>query len=1137
MKKFVSILIILLLVSVVSMVRVSPADTNSTVLYVDPPSVIDDTLQPEPAQIIRPMADGTDTDWTGKTLTIRPDSDGTYTDWNGRILTLNPNDHGTYTEWSSWTHIIPDDNGIYTGWTASYSFWDDWPTHDSDASKVYATADNKNETSTLADPPTNDPARDLTISKVRLTIVARNTLTSDEKVRMMLMGPLNRSVTGRIVDAGWNGWTRVGSSPWLGAPDHPSNYIYTSVTNDKIGNFTFGDVPTPPPGVTWCAAALHIKTWKSVGGDDRMNIYLYNGTHWSSAYTVYPSSTKAPGTYMEIDVSDFLNTEAEINAAQMCIEKVTLGAAADTIYVDHAVLLCRALDYGLETALATTYTEYTSEWSTNPATGSAWNWTEIEWLDAGVQSEQVDAWTGELRVTQLYVSILTGGLYTDLDEWPDHNGDTDYVTATAKAMHQSSALQNHTAEAWSVSRVQVGIVARTTGAETTVIMMLVIGGTVYEGDSHSLSTTYTDYTSEWSTNPATGSAWNWTEIEWLDAGVQSEQVDAWTGELRVTQLYVSILTGGLYTDLDEWPDHNGDTDYVTATAKAMHQSSALQNHTAEAWSVSRVQVGIVARTTGAETTVIMMLVIGGTVYEGDSHSLSTTYTDYTSEWSTNPATGSAWTWPEIDALEAGVKTRVTGPGWKGGELRVTQLYVKVIEPGTYAHWNETTQDGDDTYVSALDDAQYRSSTLQDHTSENWNIARVQVSIVARTDVITNENVTIMLVVDGTVCLGASYPVTATYSTYSSVWTQNPRYNIPWNWTAIDDLEAGVQSRVSIDGVWKGEIRVTQLYVVVGEPGTYTEWDETTQDGDVTYVSATTDGMKESSVLEDPSYPTWNIARVRVVFYARVTVTDEEVEKVHPMLVIGGTPYPGKAYTLNTTYVKYTGDWGKNPKTGSYWDWPDIDTLEAGVQSRVGEDRVWTGEIRITQLYVEVAGPRAFTVDILVENVTDLFGYNFFLNYNTTVLTATSITVGGFLLPNYFIFHEEINDDLGYVWYAVTQGIGETAGVSGNGTLATITFLVDSYGQSPLDLDIDELFDRWGDDIPYEEPYDSCFSNKILGDVDSDHDVDASDLVALSEAYGSKPGDANWNPHCNFNCDGKVDASDLFDQSKNYGESI
>ena len=66
-------------------------------------------------------------------------------------------------------------------------------------------------------------------------------------------------------------------------------------------------------------------------------------------------------------------------------------------------------------------------------------------------------------------------------------------------------------------------------------------------------------------------------------------------------------------------------------------------------------------------------------------------------------------------------------------------------------------------------------------------------------------------------------------------------------------------------------------------------------------------------------------------------------------------------------------------------------------------------------------------------------------------------------------------------------------------------------------------------IAVEEPH-------VLGDVNGDGVVDASDLFDFSKAYGSSLGDTNWNPYCDFNGDDKVDFSDLIDLKKNYGET-
>lgn len=116
--------------------------------------------------------------------------------------------------------------------------------------------------------------------------------------------------------------------------------------------------------------------------------------------------------------------------------------------------------------------------------------------------------------------------------------------------------------------------------------------------------------------------------------------------------------------------------------------------------------------------------------------------------------------------------------------------------------------------------------------------------------------------------------------------------------------------------------------------------------------------------------------------------------------------------------------------------------------------------------------------------------------------------------------------------------------SGPGILAYVTFTVVGYGFSDITLGGDTKL--IGYNFTTHSKYDiiyakfdvdhiqhGYFNNKILGDVNGDQTVNASDLSDFSEAYGSEPAD----PNCDFNRDNKVDASDLFDLSKNYGKSI
>ena len=58
---------------------------------------------------------------------------------------------------------------------------------------------------------------------------------------------------------------------------------------------------------------------------------------------------------------------------------------------------------------------------------------------------------------------------------------------------------------------------------------------------------------------------------------------------------------------------------------------------------------------------------------------------------------------------------------------------------------------------------------------------------------------------------------------------------------------------------------------------------------------------------------------------------------------------------------------------------------------------------------------------------------------------------------------------------------------------------------------------------------------IPGDIDGDFKVGLSDLRLLAAAYGSKPGDPNWNPNADIDNSGTIDLQDLFILSQNYGQ--
>jgi len=66
----------------------------------------------------------------------------------------------------------------------------------------------------------------------------------------------------------------------------------------------------------------------------------------------------------------------------------------------------------------------------------------------------------------------------------------------------------------------------------------------------------------------------------------------------------------------------------------------------------------------------------GTLVHTSDAVLALAYTNYSQQWSTNPVTGLAWTWAEIDALQIGVSF-VVSPYWAGHYAYCTQVYVEI----------------------------------------------------------------------------------------------------------------------------------------------------------------------------------------------------------------------------------------------------------------------------------------------------------------------------------------------------------------------------------------------------------------------------------------------------------------------------
>jgi hypothetical protein len=177
---------------------------------------------------------------------------------------------------------------------------------------------------------------------------------------------------------------------------------------------------------------------------------------------------------------------------------------------------------------------------------------------------------------------------------------------------------------------------------------------------------------------------------------------------------------------------------------------------------------------------------------------------------------------------------------------------------------------------------------------------------------------------------------------------------------------------------------------------------------------------------------------------------------------------------NAAYGPATRTWSNQaePTDGS-WSWADIGNIRFVAESGTGgggaayfdEYESWvtvttygytTGTIFVDP--ASLSDPSSpFTVNINVSNVEDLYGWEFKLYYNRTILSNSSVTEGSFLSSAGSTYFSVVNNTDTYnathgrYWVSCTL-LTNTPGKTGSGTLATISFTVDGPGgTSPLVL--------------------------------------------------------------------------------------
>ena len=173
----------------------------------------------------------------------------------------------------------------------------------------------------------------------------------------------------------------------------------------------------------------------------------------------------------------------------------------------------------------------------------------------------------------------------------------------------------------------------------------------------------------------------------------------------------------------------------------------------------------------------------------------------------------------------------------------------------------------------------------------------------------------------------------------------------------------------------------------------------------------------------------------------------------------------------------------------------------------------------------------FTLNLTVEDITDLAGWQLNIAFNPVVLQAISVTEGDFLSKtggSTFFQAGSINNTTGTITGLIAARIS-AGGISGTGSLLSINFEAKVAGEGNLKLHEARLGDPNGDAIPHELVI-NLITVSTSWDINGDGQINVFDLILVAQNFGQA------NPQVDFNNDGTVDILDLVVVAQRIDES-
>ena len=287
-----------------------------------------------------------------------------------------------------------------------------------------------------------------------------------------------------------------------------------------------------------------------------------------------------------------------------------------------------------------------------------------------------------------------------------------------------------------------------------------------------------------------------------------------------------------------------------------------------------------------------------------------------------------------------------------------------------------------------------------------------------------------------------------------------------------------------------------------------------------------------------------------VAYGSIHVFSPRQQETHLFL---GADTTGRVW-LNGEFVGETAQWFTT--TGGYGNVVPV-TLKEGVNFlfvAIYEDKgLWRGlfafeegtaysvsvDSRIEYTFSKpvIHAGDTFTLDLNIENIHNLAGWEFDIAFDPTMLEAVEVSEGDFLNPEggaTFFQEGRIDNATGKITKLSSARLSEK-GVSGRGVLLSVTFTAKTTGQTQLSLGNFQLAAITGESIParLSEVVITIEGQLATGDVNRDGQVNIQDMVLVARQFGKT---VPANSAVDVNGDGVISILDLIIVAAHLGES-